>query len=156
MPRRTPGHAVRSRVPKARDQRVSLRATLINPYGLGLIVTAMTLYGIKVVHLSAARTGLALTIPGLVALLASMPIGRLADRRGPRDVERVALLVLAVAAASYVFFAHGFVSYLIVAFVQGLALISASTANVALLRRVGRGRGSSGRIQPIALRRRNT
>src|SRR5215471_8093744 len=84
MPRLSPGRVLRSFVPQSRDQRVYLLATLINLYGTGLIVTAMTLYAIRVVHLSAARSGLALTIAGLVGLLASMPVGRLADRRGPR------------------------------------------------------------------------
>jgi len=111
--------------------------SLVNIYGTGLIVTAMTLYAIRVVHLTAERSGLALTIAGLVGLLAAMPVGRLADRRGPRGVLSLSLLLAAVAAAGYVFLAHSFVSYLIVAVVDGSALSSASTANVALLRRVG-------------------
>ena len=137
MPRLNPGHALRSLIPESRVQRQYLLATLINVYGTGLIMTAMTLYAIKVVHLTAARSGLALTIAGLVGLLASMPMGRLADRRGPRDVFRLSLFVLGVAAASYVFLAHNFVTYLIVAIVDGSALSSSVTANVALLRRVG-------------------
>src|SRR5215469_3026055 len=99
MPRLNPGHALRSLVPQSRDQRVFLLAAFINIYGTGLIITAMTLYAVKVVHLTAARTGLAMTIAGLVGLLATMPIGRLADRRGPRDVLRLALLLLGTAAA---------------------------------------------------------
>jgi hypothetical protein len=137
MPRLNPGHALRSLVPQSREQRLYLLATLINISGTGLIVIAMTLYAIKVVHLTAARSGLALTIAGLVGLLAAMPMGRLADRRGPRDVFRLALFLLAVAAASYVFLAHSFVSYLLVAIVDGSALTASGTANVALLRRVG-------------------
>ncbi|MGD0069204.1 MAG: MFS transporter [Streptosporangiaceae bacterium] len=137
MPRPNPARALRSLVPQSRDQRVYLLATLINIYGTGLIITAMTLYAIRVVHLTAERAGLALTIAGLVSLLAAMPIGRLADRRGPRDVFRVALFVLGAAATGYVLFAHSFVSYLIVTTVDGIALTSSTTANVALLRRVG-------------------
>jgi hypothetical protein len=137
MPRLNPGHALRSLVPQSHVQRVYLLVTLINVYGTGLIVTAMTLYAIRVVHLTPESSGLALTIAGLVGLLASMPMGRLADRRGPRGVLGLSLLVLGVAAASYVFFAHSFVSYLIVAIVDGSALSSSITANVALLRRVG-------------------
>jgi MFS family permease len=151
MPRLNPGHAVTSLIPQARDQRMYLLALLINVYGTGLIITAMTLYAIKVVHLTAASSGLAMTIAGLVSLLASMPIGRLADRRGPRDVFRVALFVLGAAAASYVIFAHSFVSFLIVTTVDGIALSSSSTANIALLRRVGGNDATTFRSQTTAV-----
>jgi hypothetical protein len=151
MPRLNPGHALRSLVPQSRDQRVYLLAAFINVYGTGLIITAMTLYAIKVVHLTAARTGLALTIAGLMTLLVSMPIGRLADRVGPRDVLQLALLVWGAAAASYVFFAHSFVSFLIVAIVEALALTSAATAGVALVRRVGGSDATTFRSQATAL-----
>jgi MFS family permease len=146
-----PAHALRSLVPPSRNQRVYLLAALINIYGTGLIITAMTLYAIKVVHLTAARSGLALTIAGLVGLLAAMPMGRLADRHGPRDVSRLALLLLGVAAASYVFLAHSFVSYLIVAIVDGAALSSSNTASVALLRRVGGDNATTFRSQASAV-----
>jgi MFS family permease len=137
MARLNPGHVLRSLIPRSREQRLYLLVTLINMYGSGLIITAMTLYGIRVVHLTAARSGLALTIAGLVGLLSAMPIGRLADRRGPRGVLGVSLVVLGAAAAGYVLFAHSFTSYLIVAIVDGTALSASTTANVALLRRVG-------------------
>jgi MFS family permease len=137
MPKLNPGHALRSLIPQSRVQRLYLLVTLINVYGTGLIITAMTLYAIRVVHLTAASSGLALTIAGLVGLLASMPMGRLADRRGPLDVLRLSLLVVAATAAGYVFIAHSFVTYLIVAIVDASALSSSLTANVTLLRRVG-------------------
>ena len=151
MPGLNPGRTLRSLVPRSREQRVYLLAALINVYGTGLIITAMTLYAIKVVHLTAARAGLALTIAGLVGLLAAMPVGRLADRRGPRDVLRLALLLLGAAAASYVFLAHSFVSYLIVAIVDGTALSASVTANVALLRRVGGDDATTFRSQASAV-----
>jgi MFS family permease len=137
MPRPNPGRALKSLVPESRTQRVYLLATLINMYGIGLILTAMTLYAIKVVHLTARSSGLALTIAGLVGLLAAMPIGTLADRRGPRDINRLAMLAMAASGISFVLFARGFASYLIVAIVQASALSASVTADVALLRRVG-------------------
>jgi MFS family permease len=151
MPRLNPGHALRSLVPSSRDQRIYLLAAFINTYGTGLIITAMTLYAIRVVHLTAARTGLAMTIAGLVSLLATMPIGRLADRHGPRDVFRLALLVWAAAAAGYVFLAHSFVSFLIAAIVEWIAITSSTTANVALVRRVGGSGATTFRSQATAL-----
>jgi MFS family permease len=146
-----PVRMVRSLVPSGRNERSYLLAALINLYGTGLIFTAMTLYALRVVHLSAVRSGLALTIAGLVGLLVSMPIGRLTDRRGPRDVTRLTLVLAGVAAVSYVFFAHSFVSYLIVAIVDGTALSASSTANVALLRRVGGSAATTFRSQAAAV-----
>jgi MFS family permease len=151
MPRLNPGHALKALVPESRDQRVYLLSALINTYGTGLIVTAMTLYALRVVHLSPVRSGLALTIAGLVGLLTSMPVGRLADRRGPRDASRAAMLVLGFAAASYVLFAHSFVSYLIVAIVDGSALSASNAAGVALLRRVGGDTATTFRSQASAV-----
>jgi MFS family permease len=151
MPRLNPGHVLRSLVPSSRDQRVYLLAVLINVYGTGLIFTALPLFGIRVAHLTAGRTGLAMTIAGLVSLLATMPIGRLADRRGPRDVYRVTLFVSGAAAAGYVFLAHNFVSFLIVTTVDGISLSSATTASVALVRRVGGGDATTFRSQSYAV-----
>jgi hypothetical protein len=130
---------------------VYLLATFINTYGTGLVLTTLTLYAIRVVHLSAARTGLAMTIAGLVGLLAAVPMGTLADRRGPRDVFRLTLFVLAAAAAGYVLFAHSFASFLIVTTVDGSALIASGAADVALLRRVGGEEATTFRAQMAAV-----
>ncbi len=151
MPTLNPVHALKSLVPETREQRMYLLAALINVYGTGLIITAMTLYGIRVVHLTAARTGLALTIAGLIGLLTAMPVGRLADRRGPRDVYRMVLLFLAAAAAGYVFLAHSFVSYQIVAIVDGAANAASAAASVTLLRRVGGDNATTFRSQASAV-----
>ena len=62
MPGLNPGCALMSLVPESRTQRIYLLMTLINTYGIGLILTAMTVYAIKVVHLTAQNSGLALTI----------------------------------------------------------------------------------------------
>jgi len=150
MPRLNLGNSLKSFVPDTREQRLYMLAALINVYGTGLIFTAMTLYAIKVVHLSAESSGLALTIAGLVGLGAAMPMGRLADRRGPRDVYRFAAIMLGVAAASYVLFAHSFITYLIIAIIDGTAAASATSAGIALLRRVGGDNATTFRSQASA------
>ncbi len=146
-----PGRALMSLVPESRTQRTYLLATLINMYGIGLILTAMTLYAIKVVHLTAQNSGVALTIAGLVGLLAAMPMGTLADRRGPRDVNQLAMVLMAAAGVSFVLFAHDFVGYLLVAIVQSSALSASVTADVALLRRVGGEEATTFRAQMQAV-----
>jgi len=151
MPSLNPGRALMSLVPESRPQRIYLLTTLINTYGIGLILTAMTLYAIKVVHLTAQNSGLALTIAGLVGLLAAMPMGALADRRGPRGISRLAMLLMAASAVGFVLFARDFVSYLIVATVQGAALSASVTADVTLLRRVGGEEATTFRSQTQAV-----
>jgi MFS family permease len=151
MPSLNPGRALMSLVPESRTQRIYLLTTLINTYGIGLILTAMTLYAIKVVHLTAARAGLALTIAGLVGLLAAMPMGALADRRGPRGISRLAMLLMAASAVGFVLFARDFGTYLIVATVQGAALSASVTADVTLLRRVGGEEATTFRSQTQAV-----
>jgi MFS family permease len=151
MPSLNPGRALMSLVPESRTQRIYLLTTLINTYGIGLILTAMTLYAIKVAHLTAQNSGLALTIAGLVGLLAAIPMGALADRRGPRDINRLAMLLMAASAVGFVLFARDFVSYLIVATVQGAALSASVTADVALLRRVGGEEATTFRSQTQAV-----
>ncbi|HEY1626049.1 MAG TPA: MFS transporter [Streptosporangiaceae bacterium] len=126
-------------------------AAFINVYGTGLILTVATLYGIRVVHLTAARTGLALTIALLVSLMASIPTGRLADRRGPKGVFQLALVVLGCTSLSYAFLVHNFVTLLIVTIVDGSALNSSSTAGVALMRRVGGDDATTLRSQVVAV-----
>jgi MFS family permease len=137
MPRLNPGHVLGSLIPRSRDQRVFLVASLINVYGTGLIVTALMLYAVKVVHLTPGRAGLAFTIAALTGLLFNVPMGRLADRRGPRDVFQLALLILAAANVSFVFLAHSFVSFLLVGIADAAGLSSSGTASIALARRVG-------------------
>jgi MFS family permease len=151
MSRLNSGHGLGSLVPRSRDQRVYLVSALINTYGTGLIVTAMMLFAIKVVHLTPARTGLAMTIAGLVSLSAAMPMGRLADRRGPRSVLQLALLMWGAADLGYVFLAHGFISFMLIAVVEGLGLGTTITAGVALMRRVGGADATTFRSQITAV-----
>ncbi|HEX8496793.1 MAG TPA: MFS transporter [Actinomycetales bacterium] len=68
-------------------------ATLINTMGNGAYFTVSALYFTRVVGLRPAALGLALTVAGVFGVLSGVPMGRLADRRGPRRVLQ--LLVLA-------------------------------------------------------------
>jgi hypothetical protein len=142
MARRSPLRALSYLVPEPGPRRVYALSVLIGTIGFGLITTAMTLYATRVVHLSAERAGLGLTIAGLVGLLSAVPIGALADRRGPRNTVRTAMLVQCLAAVCYLF-VHSFGVFVLVSTADMLALNANMAADGALLRRVG-GENASG------------
>jgi MFS family permease len=76
--------------------------TLVNTVGNGLLATAVVLYFTHVVGLTGAEVGVGLTVAGGLGLLVGIPLGHLADRRGPREVLLALLALQAVATASYV------------------------------------------------------
>lgn len=71
-------------------------AQLTNSIGDGAFYTTSALYFTRVVGLSATQVGLGLTIGWAVGFLAGIPLGHLADRRGPRGTA----ILLAVATAA--------------------------------------------------------
>jgi hypothetical protein len=136
MPRPSVKSHVKTLVPEPGVRRVYAVAAVANAMGFGLIFTSMTLYFTRVLHLSTGEVGLGLTIAGLVGMLGGMPIGDLADRRGPREVVRAVLVVQFFVTISWVFI-HGFVAFLIVASVEVLCFEAHGAANAPLVRRVG-------------------
>ncbi len=128
-------------IPKPGPQRVFGLATLINTTGLGLVVTAMTLYFTRVAHLSTEQLGIGMTLAAIVGILGGIPIGRLADRRGPGEVARLTLLIQGGVTFCYIF-VHGFVPFLIVASLEMLCINSYVAADGALMRRISDGDAS--------------
>ncbi|MFD1932731.1 MFS transporter [Nonomuraea mangrovi] len=77
-------------------RRVLTLAQLSNAIGDGAYVVTSTLYFSRIVGLSPVEIGLGLTIGWAVGTVAGVPLGNLADRRGPRGVA----VLLAVATAA--------------------------------------------------------
>ncbi|MEO3743079.1 MFS transporter [Plantactinospora sp. B5E13] len=75
--------------------RILTLATLVNTTGRGIWLTASALFLTRSVGLSVAQVGLGLTITAAIGLLASTPMGYLADRYGPRGLQITALLASA-------------------------------------------------------------
>ncbi|MGN6250990.1 MAG: MFS transporter [Marmoricola sp.] len=76
-------------VPTDPTLRILALGTLVNRAGTGATVTAFALYFTRVVGLSAAQVGVALSVAGLVGMLVQVPLGHLGDVRGPRGTMRL-------------------------------------------------------------------
>jgi MFS family permease len=88
--------------------------TLANTVGNGLLATTVVLYFTHVEGLGGGQVGLGLTIAGLFGLLVGVPVGHLADRRGPREVLVAILFCEAAAVAAYAV-TRSFAAFLVVA-----------------------------------------
>ena len=118
------------------QQRALILSSFVNRIGTGLFSAASVLYFTRVVHLSASQVGFGLTIAGFVGLLSGIPVGHLADRRGPRSVTLATLLVQAVTMAAYVFI-HSWTMFAVVAALDLLAASANNAARGTLIARLG-------------------
>jgi MFS family permease len=117
------------------ELRILSAATLVNTVGNGLLGTSVVLYFTRFVGLSGAQVGVGLTIAGAVGLVVGVPAGHLADRRGPREVTVVLILVQGVTMVGYLlvgsFAAFVVAAILVVAATQaGMAVHQGLTARV--------------------------
>ncbi len=135
MPRLNPVRAVSSLIPEPGPRRVYALALLINTFGTGLLMVSLPLYLTRIVHLSAAEVGIGLTIAATVTLLATLPLGDLADRRGPLEVAKALLLVQGAATVGLLFI-DNFATFVVIVTVESVAGRAIITAEGALLRRV--------------------
>ena len=111
-------------------------ATFVNTIGNGMYMTVMVMYFTRSVGLPASQVGLGLTVAGLFGLAAGVPIGHLADRRGPREVS-VILGLLAAAVMVAFTLVHTFWQFLGVAVVENLVASSNRAARGAMIARFG-------------------
>ncbi|MFI6090603.1 MFS transporter [Streptomyces sp. NPDC051218] len=119
-----------------RPERVLILASFVNRVGNGLFNAASALYFTLVVGLPPAQVGVALTVAGLLGLLAGIPGGHLADRRGPRTIMVLALAVQAVAMSALVL-VESWGALTVIATVDQLAAAVGGAAWGALVVRVG-------------------
>ncbi|MFJ8635071.1 MFS transporter [Streptomyces sp. NPDC093568] len=119
-------------LPPAGPQRVLASAQLANSIGDGAYYVTSALYFTHVVGLAPARVGLGLTVAWAVGSLAGVPLGRLADRRGPRGTAVLLALATALAVASFLV-VRGFVPFVVAACAYATAQSGLAAARQALL-----------------------
>lgn len=107
-------------------------AQLGNSVGDGAYYVCSALYFTRVVGLSPAQIGLGLTIAWAVGSVAGVPLGALADRRGPRGTSVLLALATACSVASFLFI-RSFWGFLTAVVVYATAQCGLAAARQALL-----------------------
>ncbi|MFI2200181.1 MFS transporter [Streptomyces sp. NPDC020192] len=83
-------------------RRTLATASFVNMLGSGVFTLTAAVFFTRSVGLSVAHVGLGMGVGAVVGLLSGVPVGRIADRRGPREVYMVTLTVQAIAMAMLV------------------------------------------------------
>lgn len=110
-----------------------LASMLVNTAGDGLYIAGGALFFTKGLGLPVATVGLGLTLAGVIGLGAGVPLGRLADRRGPREVLIAIQLAQALAIGSYVLVGRSLWAFIAVATICIAGMQGADVAKGALL-----------------------
>ncbi|WP_113700223.1 MFS transporter [Nonomuraea lactucae] len=107
-------------------------AQLTNSIGDGAYLVTSALYFARIVGLSAGEIGFGLTLGWAVGAVAGVPLGHLADRRGPRGVAVLLAISTAAAVASFTLI-RSFALFVLVACLYGAAQTGLSAVRQALL-----------------------
>jgi MFS family permease len=116
----TPARRFAAFVPPPGAARILTLNALVGSIGTGLFLTGSVLYYTRVVGLSNTKVGLGLSIAGVCGMVASIPMGELADRVGPRQVL-VALHLWRVVGYSLMAFVHSFWAFLVMVCIVTMA-----------------------------------
>ncbi|WP_406036838.1 MFS transporter [Micromonospora sp. NBC_00898] len=119
-------------LPEPGPARTLALSTLVNTVGRGTWLTVSALFLTRSVGLTVAQVGLGLTITALVSLVASTPMGYLADRYGPRGIQLAALLASAACTAALVA-VRSFPTFLVVGMLMAVADAASRGARGALI-----------------------
>ncbi|MEU6575144.1 MFS transporter [Streptomyces sp. NPDC046805] len=126
----------RGLVPRSRAQQVLALATFVNMIGSGVYMVSAALYFTRVVGLSLAEVGVAMGVAAGVGLFSGVPVGRLADRRGPREVYLWMLVIQGVAMGLLVL-VHSYWLVLVALCLGELARSAGGAARGPLVRGIG-------------------
>ncbi|MFG2071673.1 MFS transporter [Nonomuraea maritima] len=116
----------------ASSRRTLAHAQLASSVGDGIYLVTSAFYFARIVGLSPTEIGLGLTLGWAVGSVAGVPLGRLADRRGPRGVAVLLALATATAVACFLV-VRSFPLFVVATCLYGTAQTGLSAARQALL-----------------------
>ncbi|MFJ1708277.1 MFS transporter [Kitasatospora sp. NPDC088346] len=119
-------------VPPAGPPRRLAAAQLTNALGDGAFLVCSALYFTRVVGLTATQIGFGLTLGWAVGAVAGVPLGHLADRRGPRGVAALLAVATSVSVGAFLT-ARSYPAFLAAAVLYACAQCGLSAARQALL-----------------------
>lgn len=118
--------------PFAGPRRLLALAQLSNSVGDGAYYVTSALYFTHVVGLTPAHVGLGLTVAWAIGSVAGVPLGRLADRHGPRGTSVLLALTTSAAVASFLF-VRAFLPFVLAACLYATAQSGLAAARQSLL-----------------------
>ncbi|MFE9552355.1 MFS transporter [Streptomyces sp. NPDC006692] len=119
-------------LPPSGPARPLAAAQLVNSLGDGAYLVTSALYFSRIVGLSPTHIGLGLTLAWAVGAVAGVPLGRLADRRGPRTVAVLLAAATGASVAAFLF-VRGFLPFVLAACCYATAQTGLAAARQALL-----------------------
>lgn len=131
-----PDFQARRLLPAAGPARALTIAILVTTAGNGLYAAGAVLFLTRAVGLSAVAVGTSFTVAGLAGLAAGPPVGRLADRFGPRNVYVLTLLAEGIFTAALPF-VRSLVSFVLAAILIAVAEQGSRAVRGALIAKVG-------------------
>lgn len=120
------------RGPQDHNQRLLALSTIVNTIGMGMFLSAGTIFLIRSAGLTPTATGVGLTVGSLCGFGAGVLIGDQADRRGAREVLIGCMLIEAAASASLLL-VHTLWTLLIVTTVASVGRAGTSSARGAMI-----------------------
>ncbi|WP_405875069.1 MFS transporter [Streptomyces sp. NBC_00005] len=114
-------------------RRTLATASFVNMLGSGVFMLSAAVFFTRSVGLSVPQVGLGMGVGALVGLVSGVPVGRIADRRGPREVYIVTLTLQAVAMALLVL-VHSFWLFMAVVCLTQLAGSASQAARGPIVR----------------------
>lgn len=123
---------VASTLPPTRGGRLLMVAFLVDTLGTGLFIAGSMVFFTRYIGLSAGQVATGISLAALTGLLASVPLGVLADRAGIRMVQAVLHLLRALGFVLYVL-CTDYVQFLLVACLIGIGDRTSPPLNQALV-----------------------